>query len=219
MKFQDKIRLMKKIKFIKIRSNYYVPTITRFSLEQKLGKIFKEIKNAGVVLDVGSSFGPYKSRLCHSKWTTLDIQKGPGVQMIADVHNIPFKNMSFDTVLATEILEHCINPQKAIEEMYRLLKKNGILVLSTRFIYFYHPRPKDYYRFTKDSLKYLLRKFREIKIYTHGNTIQNIFQSIFKSYNYSIIFCPFIYLLNLLVSRIDYKDEKCPSGFIVLAKK
>jgi SAM-dependent methyltransferase len=180
---------MKKIKFIKIRLNYYVPTITRFSLEQKLGKIFKEIKNAGVVLDVGSSFGPYKSRLRHSKWVTLDIQKGPGVQIIADIHNMPFENMSFDTVLATEILEHCINPQKAIEEMYRLLKKNGILVLSTRFIYFYHPRPKDYYRFTKDSLKYLLRKFRDI------------------------------YLLNLLVSRINYKDEKCPSGFIVLAKK
>lgn len=44
---------------------------------------------------------------------------------------LPFPNETFDTVLCTEVLEHLKNDKKAINEIKRVLKKNGHLVLST----------------------------------------------------------------------------------------
>jgi SAM-dependent methyltransferase len=50
---------------------------------------------------------------------------------------IPYPSQYFDTVIAGEIIEHLHNPDFLIKECYRVLKKNGILILST-------PSPKYY---------------------------------------------------------------------------
>lgn len=47
----------------------------------------------------------------------------------ADVHNIPYKNNSFDIVCAIETLEHLENPKKALKEIYRVLKPQGCLLI------------------------------------------------------------------------------------------
>ena len=52
------------------------------------------------------------------------------------------------------------------------LAKGGICILSTRFIYRYHPDPYDYFRFTRDSLNILFDEFDTVEIYEHGNKIQ-----------------------------------------------
>lgn len=44
-----------------------------------------------------------------------------------DIYNIKEKNNSFDLVMATEVLEHLDNPQKALRELVRVSKKYVML--------------------------------------------------------------------------------------------
>jgi len=47
-----------------------------------------------------------------------------------DIHNIPFGDNAFDCLVCTEVLEHVLSPLRALEEMNRVLKSDGFLVLS-----------------------------------------------------------------------------------------
>jgi ubiquinone/menaquinone biosynthesis C-methylase UbiE len=53
--------------------------------------------------------------------------------IVADSFTLPFPNESFDCVIASEIIEHVIDPQKFIQELIRVVKKNGSLVISTPY--------------------------------------------------------------------------------------
>jgi SAM-dependent methyltransferase len=77
---------------------------------------------------------------------------------------LPFLDGSFDVVLCTEVLEHLTEPQRAIDEMYRVLEPGGQLLLTTRFLFPIHDAPHDYFRYTKYGLLYLLRRFDEIRL-------------------------------------------------------
>jgi ubiquinone/menaquinone biosynthesis C-methylase UbiE len=49
--------------------------------------------------------------------------------IIADISHLPFKNSSFDTVLAIEIIEHLPNTESAINEIKRVTKANVIITV------------------------------------------------------------------------------------------
>ena len=55
---------------------------------------------------------------------------------IASVEKMPFKSNSFDYVLSTEGFHHFPDPDRAIKEMKRVLKKNGRLIISDINFYF-----------------------------------------------------------------------------------
>lgn len=48
-----------------------------------------------------------------------------------DAENLEFEDASFDIIVCSEVLEHLLNPEEAISEFYRVLKANGILLLTT----------------------------------------------------------------------------------------
>ncbi len=48
-----------------------------------------------------------------------------------DAHYLPFVDESFDVVIITEVLEHLFSPYRALEEIHRVLKPDGVLILST----------------------------------------------------------------------------------------
>ena len=47
------------------------------------------------------------------------------VRILASVENMPFQPNVFDTVIASEVIEHTDNPNKFMSEVYRVLKKRG----------------------------------------------------------------------------------------------
>ena len=108
-------------------------------------------------LDIGAQNGPYASHF--PRRVALDIQRGIGVQVIGDAQALGICDASFDVVLCTEVLEHLPEPQRAIDEMYRVLVPGGQLLLTTRFLFPIHDAPHDYFRFTKYGLRHLLRRF------------------------------------------------------------
>ncbi len=48
----------------------------------------------------------------------------------ADSHFLPFKDGYFDCVVMAEVLEHLYSPFRALEEIYRVLANDGVLLLS-----------------------------------------------------------------------------------------
>lgn len=60
-----------------------------------------------------------------------------------DATKMPYKNSSFDIVILNHVIEHIPEWEKAIAEIYRVLKKGGVLYLATPNKYRKIPHPKD----------------------------------------------------------------------------
>ncbi len=66
------------------------------------------------------------------------------IDIVGDITDIPEGDESFDVVLCTEVLEHLPEPTLALQEFYRLLKPNGILILTAPFCSLTHFAPYHY---------------------------------------------------------------------------
>jgi SAM-dependent methyltransferase len=91
-----------------------------------------------------------------------DISFGPRTMLICDAHDIPFPDNSFDGVIAQAVLEHVVDPYRCCEEIYRVLKKNGVVYAETPFMQQIHGGRYDFTRFTYLGHRRLFRKFEEI---------------------------------------------------------
>ncbi len=120
-------------------------------------------------LDIGSGGSPYAA--CFPNLLTVDISRLRKPEIMASAGCLPFRDASFSHILCTEVLEHLPEPQKALDEMRRVLTDGGRLILSTRFIFPLHDTPDDYYRFTRYGLKYLLRDWNIIEMEEETDTV------------------------------------------------
>ena len=93
----------------------------------------------------------------------FDIYASPWVQFLADAHNIPLPDSSFDAVIIQAVLEHVLEPSKVVSEIYRVLKIDGIVYAETPFLQHVHEGAYDFTRFTESGHRYLFRKFELIK--------------------------------------------------------
>ena len=124
-------------------------------------------------LDIGSGHGPYATYFPNR--VSIDIEPGPGVDFVVDAHDLSrFSDGSFERVLATEVLEHLHTPQRAIDEMHRVLKPGGSVILTTRFIFPLHNIPGDYWRFTRYGLKHLFHDFEHVEIIEETKTLEAV---------------------------------------------
>ena len=86
----------------------------------------------------------------------VDMQDGTGVDMVARGDNLPFDDATFDVAISTEMLEHDPFPWLTIPEMARVVRPGGYVILTCRGVGFHDdPNPKDYWRFTVDSITHL----------------------------------------------------------------
>lgn len=112
-----------------------------------------------VYLEIGPSFQNDSFFKLHPKIETLDIDPSLGCTYTCDLtKDAPFENR-FDVILCMEILEHTENPFKVIENLYKALKPNGILYVSTPFNFRMHGPLPDCFRISEYGLKSLLKDF------------------------------------------------------------
>ena len=62
------------------------------------------------------------------------------------------------------VLEHVPEPQKVVDEIFRVLKPGGKVICLAPFIFPYHAYPKHYFNFSKDGLEHLFRAFSKRRI-------------------------------------------------------
>ena len=129
---------------------------------QNLIKTFfnQDIKSFKKILDLGAGDKTF-SRVV--KENGID-SVGLDIQDI-DLENqkINFENEHFDLVTGISLIEHIFNPTNFLTESFRVLKKDGFLILVTpdweyNFKNFYND-PTHIRPYTQKSLKFLLKSF------------------------------------------------------------
>jgi len=95
------------------------------------------------------------------KYVGCDIIPGKGVDRIENVESINLPSESVGTIIFVETLEHIERPYFAITENHRILKSNGVLVMTSVMDLPIHGYPHDYWRFTPDGFKQLLSLFKQ----------------------------------------------------------
>ena len=107
-----------------------------------------------VALDLGSDKCPYRSELESRGYLvrTLDLTLDSGADYAGTAEETGLPSQSFDVVLCTQVIEHCMNPWRALSEAHRILKPSGALIVSAPHVWFYHPHPTDHWRFTQEGM-------------------------------------------------------------------
>ena len=124
----------------------------------------KNLKNfSGRLLDVGCGKMPYRefilknSHVSHYVGLDLETALNYDTEVKPDItwngKVMPFDSYSFDCAFATEVLEHCSEPEVVLKEVFRILKPGGIFFFTVPFLWNLHEVPYDEYRYTPFSLK------------------------------------------------------------------
>ena len=114
----------------------------------------------GALLDLGCGKVPlYQAYApCVDSVTCVDwafsLHPSPHLDYKFDLSKkIGIQDGSFDTILATDLLEHIPTPEVLWDEMVRLLKPSGKLILGVPFLYWIHEEPYDFHRYTSYRLE------------------------------------------------------------------
>ncbi len=142
IKYKDGIPLINKRKTVSILAN-------RLFLDA-----MKEVVNhaKGELLDVGCGESPFYPLFLQriNSYVKTDILTSPvKPDIYSEIIALPFKAESFDTILCTHVLEHVFEPFCAFNEMKRVLRCGGVIIIGTPLIYWIHEAPVDYFRYTR----------------------------------------------------------------------
>lgn len=113
-------------------------------------------------------FADLRSYFPNKKYVGADMRMGTGVDVILDLHNIELQDESVGTVLCFDTLEHVEYPSKALDEIYRILKPGGVLAISSVMYCPIHDYPSDYWRFTPEAFKSIMKPFKTTFVGTLG---------------------------------------------------
>jgi SAM-dependent methyltransferase len=132
-----------------------------------------------VVLDVGGRIQPYRPLLEGRvrKYVAVDPLRTPLVNIVARGEHLPLASGNFDLVICTQVLEYTLLPAAVIEEIHRVLKPGGSLLLSVPSVC---PRDADHecWRFLPAVLRKLLANFEKVEVVPEGGSITGFFRSI-----------------------------------------
>ncbi len=129
--------------------DYSLKTVGDMALKRRARRIVEglNLANGDKILEVGCGNGYYLSLLNRLEFdielTGIDIDKlalkdapkfidNKRVKLIlADAAKMPFPNNSFNKIVMSEVIEHVFQEETVLKETYRVLKKGGILTLTT----------------------------------------------------------------------------------------
>lgn len=165
--------------------------------------------NIDAVLDVGAAegliLGSIKKKFPKAECVGLEysqelinLNQNKNIKIVqGDAQNLPFENNSFDIAVATAIIEHLPQPLKMLTEIYRILRPNGILILTT---------PEPFF----DKIAELISKEESHHLEKFGlKKIKNYFQKV----NFQIL-----YAEKFMMSPIGFPAELKIEKIIKLLK-
>lgn len=127
--------------------------------------IRKQSENPKILIIGGSILGKGMEALYSDPAIEIietDVSFGPRAALICDAHDLPFDDNSFDGVIVQAVLEHVVDPNRCVEEIYRVLKDKGVVYAETPFMQQVHMGRYDFTRFTHLGHRRLFRKFEEV---------------------------------------------------------
>jgi SAM-dependent methyltransferase len=213
-------------------------------LWQKLQALAGEYAR-GQLIDIGCGvkpyepvFAPYVASHFGVDWEgASDTHYGAATKadLYADCTNTKLDSESFDTLLATQVMEHIYDTGAFLRECHRLLKTGGVGIFTVPFVWEVHAEPFDYYRFTRYSLEKLFEQhgFVVEKIDPVGGAyatimqtrivclyyrpVNNILYRIFRRIRNELMI-PVQNVLALTLDKIFWNEKLCLNYAIVVRK-
>jgi ubiquinone/menaquinone biosynthesis C-methylase UbiE len=141
----------------------------------QLKKIFSKLTRQSKVLDIGCGTGAIMEQMrkqagkhnVHGldyEQSALDFCKKRGLHNLkqGDAHKLPYQENSFDMITMFDVLEHLQDDKKVVQQLRKVLKKEGKLVLTVpafQFLWTDHDISLHHYRrYTKEHLKRVLEE-------------------------------------------------------------
>jgi SAM-dependent methyltransferase len=136
------------------------PKYTRLR-NQKLFEWMNQNALGKRVLNLGSGIGQFDHYLSKGV-KAINVDISPSVRnlhVIADAHFLPFKGDCFDIVYSIAVLEHVQKPWVVADEICRVLRQGGHVVVELPFLNVIHDQ-HDYFRFTDKGIRSLFDESR-----------------------------------------------------------
>ena len=155
-------------------------------------------------MDFGCGNKPYEHLFICDKYIGVDVyESGHGnenkkVDIFYDGHVLPFDSERFDIILSTQVLEHVQYFDDVFAELVRVLKKNGIFIITVPLASEEHEKPYDFRRFTSFGIKSLFDRYNLELLELKRST----------NYKESIRFIKCMYSDN------RYRQHKCLKNFV-----
>lgn len=234
---------LRKIRFY--ISPYFI--IKRYLLKD-IQTTISEFEFKGQIIDIGCGEMPYKNLFNKARYKGIDFRNysinkdyprdKPDYYFDDDYSKnfiLPFDDISFENAVAFQVLEHHATPNVLLSELNRILKKDGLLMLSVPFIEGIHESPYDYQRFTKYGLIRLANSngFEVLSIKSQGNLFSTLYFLLAETINnyaaggkiqyyffgmlYLIILLPIQYLC-LIFDRL-VKFDNVVINYLLVARK
>ena len=132
--------------------NYISPV---FSSQRPLNKFLHSVD--GIVLNIGSGNSRRKTGILN-----VDMTDYENVDIICDIHALPFKDESVDAIFNIAVLEHVKSPQFVLKEIHRVLKPDGKVFSVIPFMQPFHASPNDFQRYTLPGIEILHYEFEKV---------------------------------------------------------
>lgn len=138
---------------------------TRINCDRFVERLLAQSKNPRVLV-IGSG---EKGSGAESLWSNpaieihgSDIYGSESVDLICDAHYLPLESGGYDGVWIQAVLEHVVEPRVVVAEIFRVLKKGGLVYAETPFMQQVHEGAYDFTRFTVLGHRYLFKAFEAI---------------------------------------------------------
>ena len=131
-------------------------------IEEAVAGFARSLPQGTRVLDAGSGEGQYAHHFTRHRYTGVDLAVGDNLwdysklDAVADLCALPFGTGTFDAAIHIVTIEHLPEPGRALREIARTLKPDGLLLIAAPLEWEVHQAPHDYFRYTHHGLKYLL---------------------------------------------------------------
>ena len=219
---------------VRAKSSYHTNEAIRLEIVKLLSN--KSIGDDFKILDLGAGRGYFTSRL-FDMLTSLNLNAKSHLSacdynlqeyVFSDIpcefgdfnNGLNYKDESFDIVVFIEVIEHLEDPFKCIREINRILKKGGILFISTPNILSLTSKMQFLFRGTYPLFNYLPLSDNELRgCNQHVNPLSLVYLSfILKRSNFSIkpftnrhkkgsLFLYYLLYPFLLISKIKINIE------------
>lgn len=231
----------------------YCGTTNKQTRDKWIADKLKEIPKGKRILDAGAGEQPYRKYCTHLNYTSQDFAQYipkvdtsglhrdkfdySSIDIVSEITSIPVDDASFDVVLCSEVLEHLSDPQNAIKEFSRIIKPDGILLITVPVSSITHMAP---YYFYNGFSRYFFEKFINKKEFDiseltyNGSYFEYLAQEIqrvpfvCKRYSgfgfllkviYYIFAIPLLIFISLASKRDKGSNELLSYGILIKAQK
>jgi 2-polyprenyl-3-methyl-5-hydroxy-6-metoxy-1,4-benzoquinol methylase len=114
-----------------------------------LNREVKALSKEALILDVGAGHGDFADIFTDLHCLSLDIVPYAEVDLVCDLgQTIPFNEGTFDAVVLMNVLEHVYENRRLVQNIAKILKPGGKLILTVPFLLKVHQAPFDFSRYT-----------------------------------------------------------------------